>query len=73
MMKSVPTTLRLIQAYQTINPKLCKVFIASLVNFASPDDRRFLEAHAGVAVEWVSLREGCFHFEEQIRHWPIFL
>ncbi|WP_394751946.1 phosphoribosyltransferase domain-containing protein [Crenothrix sp.] len=58
------TFLRLIQAYQTINPNLCKVFIVSLINFANPTDRKALEAEAGVAVEWVSLRQGWFHFEE---------
>jgi hypothetical protein len=58
------TFLRLIQAYQAINPNLCKVFIVSLVNFANPIDRKALETEAGVLVEWISLRQGCFHFEE---------
>ncbi|SJM91099.1 conserved hypothetical protein [Crenothrix polyspora] len=58
------TFLRLIQAYQVINPNLCKVFIVSLVNFANPIDRKALETESGVAVEWVSLRQGWFHFEE---------
>ncbi|SJM94701.1 phosphoribosyltransferase domain-containing protein [Crenothrix polyspora] len=58
------TFLRLIQAYQAINPNLCKVFIVSLVNFANPIDRKALETEAGVLVQWVSLRQGCFHFEE---------
>jgi hypothetical protein len=58
------TFLRLIQAYQVINPNLCKVFIVSLVNFANPIDRKALETESGVDVEWVSLRQGWFHFEE---------
>jgi hypothetical protein len=58
------TFLRLIQAYQAVNPGLRKVFIVSLVNFAKPEDRAKLEAQAGVPVEWVALREGDMHFEE---------
>jgi hypothetical protein len=58
------TFLRLIQAYQGINPGLRKVFIVSLVNFAQPEDRAKLEAQAGVPVEWVALREGRMRFEE---------
>jgi hypothetical protein len=61
------TFLRLIQAYQAVNPALRKVFIVSLVNFARPEDRAKLEAQAGVPVEWVALREGCMHFEESRR------
>ncbi|EIC29996.1 phosphoribosyltransferase domain-containing protein [Methylomicrobium album] len=58
------TFLRLIQAYQAVNPGLRKVYIVSLVNFAKPEDRAKLEAQAGVPVEWVALREGNMHFEE---------
>lgn len=58
------TFLRLIKAYQLINPALNKVFIVSLVNFAQPDDRETLESEAGVTVEWVSLRQGVFDFED---------
>ncbi|MDD5273089.1 MAG: phosphoribosyltransferase domain-containing protein, partial [Methylovulum sp.] len=58
------TFLRLIKAYQTVNPFLEKVFIVSLVNFAHPDDRSTLETEAGVAVEWVCFREGLLHFED---------
>lgn len=58
------TFLRLIKAYQAVNPKLRKVVIASLVNFAHPDDRAALESQAGVAVEWVCFRQGLLHFED---------
>ncbi len=58
------TFLRLIKAYQQINPGLRNVLIVSLVNFAHPDDRQFLETHAGILVEWVSLRQGLLHFED---------
>ncbi len=58
------TFLRLINAYQAVNPGLQKVFIVSLVNFAHPDDRALLEAQAGVVVEWVCFREGLLHFDD---------
>lgn len=58
------TFLRLIQAYQAVNPGLRKVFIVSLVNFASTEDRAKLEAQAGVPVTWVALREGRMRFED---------
>ena len=58
------TFLRLIKAYQRVNPKLHKVFIVSLVNFAHPDDRAALESQAGVAVEWVCFRQGLLRFED---------
>jgi hypothetical protein len=58
------TFLRLIQAYQKVNPALRKVFIVSLVNFAHPDDRRYLETESGVAVEWVCFRQGLLSFED---------
>jgi hypothetical protein len=58
------TFLRLIQAYQKVNPALHKVFIVSLVNFAHPDDRRYLETEAGVSVEWVCFRQGLLSFED---------
>jgi hypothetical protein len=58
------TFLRLIKAYQTANPKLRKVFIVSLVNFAHPDDRAALESQAGAVVEWVCFRQGLLRFED---------
>ena len=58
------TFLRLIKAYQGINPGLQKVFIVSLVNFAHADDRQALENQAGVAVEWVCLRQGSLRFDD---------
>ena len=58
------TFLRLIKAYQAVNPVLRKVFIVSLVNFAHPDDRAALELQAGVAVEWICFRQGLLHFED---------
>ena len=58
------TFLRLIKAYQRVNPRLHKVFIVSLVNFAHPDDRAALESQAGVAVEWVCFRQGLLRFED---------
>jgi len=59
------TFLRLIKAYQQVNPGLRKVFIVSLVNFAHPDDRSVLEDQAGVAVEWVCFRQGRMRFEDK--------
>jgi len=58
------TFLRLIKVYQSVNPRLRKVFIVSLVNFAHPDDRAALESQAGVVVEWVCLRQGLLRFED---------
>lgn len=58
------TFLRLIKAYQAINPGLQNVFIVSLVNFAHPDDRAVLEREAGVEVEWVCFREGLLRFDD---------
>ncbi len=58
------TFLRLIKAYQSINPNLEKVFIVSLVNFAHPDDRLTLESQSGVAVEWVCFRQGLLRFDD---------
>ncbi len=58
------TFLRLIKAYQQVNPNLRKVFIVSLVNFAHPDDRQTLEVESGVEVEWVCFRQGVLHFED---------
>ncbi|MDD5319857.1 MAG: phosphoribosyltransferase domain-containing protein [Methylococcales bacterium] len=58
------TFLRLIKAYQAVNPSVRKVFIVSLVNFAHPDDRAALDSQAGVAVEWVCLRQGLLRFED---------
>lgn len=58
------TFLRLIKAYQAVNPQLRKVFIVSLVNFAHPADRKLLETEAGIAVEWVCFRQGSLRFED---------
>ncbi|MDD5461615.1 MAG: phosphoribosyltransferase domain-containing protein [Methylococcales bacterium] len=58
------TFLRLIKAYQKINPELRKVFIVSLVNFANSEDRAALESQAGVVVEWVCFRQGLLRFED---------
>jgi hypothetical protein len=58
------TFLRLIQAYQKVNPALRKVFIVSLVNFAHPDDRAYLENESGVAVEWACFRQGLLSFTD---------
>lgn len=58
------TFLRLIKAYQAVNPQLEKVVIVSLVNFAHATDRRFLETESGVAVEWVCFREGELSFDD---------
>lgn len=54
---------RLIAAYRTVNPRLQKVSIVSLVNFASAEHRRRLEISVGVAVEWIALMEGLVSFE----------
>ncbi|MFZ2727228.1 MAG: phosphoribosyltransferase domain-containing protein [Methylococcaceae bacterium] len=58
------TFLRLIHAYQAVNPRLNKVFIVSLVNFASETDRLALETQAGVSVAWLSFREGSLSFDD---------
>jgi hypothetical protein len=58
------TFLRLIKAYQLVNPELQKVFIVSLVNFAHPDDRAALEDQAGITVEWLFFRQGLLRFED---------
>ena len=59
------TFLRLIKAYQAVNPQLSKVFVVSLVNFAHPDDRAALEAQSGVEVVWICFRQGILHFEDR--------
>ncbi len=58
------TFLRLIQAYQKVNPNLRKVFIVSLVNFAHTTDRHYLETEAGLAIEWICFRQGLLHFTD---------
>ena len=58
------TFLRLIKAYQAVNPHLDTVFIVSLVNFAHRDDRQLLETAAGIRVEWVYLRQGLLQFDD---------
>lgn len=57
------TFLRLINAYQAINPSLKQVFIVSLVNFAHADDQRALEAAVDITVHWIWLRAGQIRFE----------
>jgi hypothetical protein len=57
------TFARLIAAYHAVNPRLEKVFIVSLVNFASPEHRHRLEAAAGMPVQWVNLLSGQLHFD----------
>lgn len=54
---------RLIAAYRAVNPRLEKVFIVSLVNFASPEHRHRLEASAGIPVQWASLLAGQLRFD----------
>ncbi|WP_231383615.1 phosphoribosyltransferase domain-containing protein [Methylobacter luteus] len=54
---------RLIAAYRAVNPRLEKVFIVSLVNFASPEHRHRLEASAGIPVQWVNLLAGQLRFD----------
>lgn len=60
------TFLRLIKAYQTVNPNLRKVLIVSLVNFAHAGDRTVLEKEAGVEVEWIAIRQGLLHFDDRL-------
>jgi len=57
------TFLRLINAYQSVNPHLQRVLIVSLVNFASADDRLRVQQGANITVEWVCLREGLLAFD----------
>ena len=56
------TFLRLIKAYQAVNPNLQQVFIVSLVNFASAVDKAVLEREAQVAISWIYLRGGQLDF-----------
>jgi len=56
------TFLQLLNAYRRVNPKLQKVYIASLVNFAGADDRERFAELAGIAVHWVCLRQGRLEF-----------
>lgn len=58
------TFLRLINAYQAINPRLKQVFIVSLVNFAHADDQAALEAATDITVHWIWLRAGQIRFED---------
>jgi hypothetical protein len=57
------TFARLIAAYRAVNPRLEKIIIISLVNFASPEHRNRLEASAGMPVQWVYLLTGQLRFE----------
>lgn len=59
------TFLRLIKAYQAVNPNLRQVFIVSLVNFASAADRLILENESGLTIRWICLREGQLTFTPQ--------
>ncbi|MGZ8144606.1 MAG: phosphoribosyltransferase domain-containing protein [Methylosarcina sp.] len=56
---------RLIQAYRAVNPRLRKVMIVSLVNFAQAQDRASVAAEAGVDVEWIAIRHGLMRFEDR--------
>jgi len=58
------TFLQLLKAYRKINPKLQRVYIASLVNFANPCDLTAFSRQAGVEVVWVWLRKGQMHFAD---------
>ena len=59
------TFLRLIKAYQAINPNLQQVFIVSLVNFAHIDDRTALETQVNIPVHWLSFRQGALSFQDK--------
>lgn len=54
---------RLIAAYRSVNPKLERVIIVSLVNFASSEDRNAVEASSGIPVEWITLLNGALQFD----------
>lgn len=56
---------RLIQAYRAVNPRLRKVLIVSLVNFAHANDRATVAAEAGVDLEWIAIRHGLLRFDER--------
>jgi hypothetical protein len=56
---------RLIQAYRKVNPRLRKVMIVSLVNFAHANDRATVAAEAGVDLEWIAIRHGLLRFDER--------
>lgn len=56
---------RLIQAYRAVNPRLRKVMIVSLVNFAQAQDRASVTAEAGVDLEWIAIRHGLMRFEDR--------
>ena len=58
------TFLRLIKAYQNVNPNLQNVFIVSLVNFAHSEDRLALEDQVNIPVHWISFRQGTLRFED---------
>ncbi|MGZ8163654.1 MAG: phosphoribosyltransferase domain-containing protein [Methylobacter sp.] len=60
------TFLRLIKAYQAVNPHLNKIFIVSLCVFAHLDDREFLEAQSAIQVEWICFRQGRLRFEDSL-------
>jgi hypothetical protein len=54
----------LIQAYKAVNPKLKQVFIVSLVNFASAENRALVAEESNIKVAWLSLRQGTLAFDE---------
>lgn len=56
------TFARLVHAYREINPKLQRVSIVSLVNFAAGEARQRVEAQCGMPVEWLALRHGSLAF-----------
>lgn len=59
------TFLRLINAYQQVNPNLKQVLVVSLVNFAFASDRLHFEIEAGLSVKWIALRQGQFNFTDK--------
>lgn len=59
------TFLRLINAYQRVNPNVKQVFVVSLVNFAFASDRLHFETEAGLTVKWIALRQGQFNFTDK--------
>ncbi|MDD5578285.1 MAG: phosphoribosyltransferase domain-containing protein [Methylobacter sp.] len=60
------TFLRLIKAYQAVNPHLSRILIVSLCVFAHPEDREFLEVQSAIPVEWICFRQGLLRFEDSL-------
>lgn len=57
---------RLVAAYRLVNPELESVVIASLVNFASDEDRKLVEDFCGIPVHWVALLHGALQFDSYV-------